>query len=185
MCGTLNCYKRKNFPRQTFSQFLVFSAKIYMSATFFKICHRQKFMLVKFFKTCHRRNFKCCKVLKIFPNIVRNCSSYVIIFNFQICILCCLSTAYPPSHQHNGCMENCALGHTFVRLHVTGIQKGLCIYLQKNTKAIWCKQKSCQFYHGTISGLHKSIPSFFNFSIFKSGHQQNIVSAKNLKLGHL
>ena len=31
---------------------------------------------------------------------------------------------------------------------------------------------------------HKSIPSFLNFSILESGHQQKIVPAKILKFGH-
>ena len=58
MCGTLSYYERKNFYKQTVSQFSVFSAKVYMSAKFFKICHPQKFMPVKFFKLGHPRNFK-------------------------------------------------------------------------------------------------------------------------------
>ena len=79
---------------------------------------------------------------------------------------------------------NLCTGHTYVHLHVAGIQNILSRYLEKNTKAIWYKQKLC-CYHGTISGLHKSIPSFLNFSLLKSGHQQKIAPAKILKFGHL
>ena len=88
-------------------------------------------------------------MLKIFPNIVGNCSSYVkisesqvlergatqsnqnnvFIFNFYICILSCHNTTCPLSHHRNGCMENCALGHMYVRLHFVGIQKMLRRYL--------------------------------------------------------
>ena len=130
MCGTLS-----NFHRQTVSQFLVFSAKVYTFANFFKISRPQKFMPVKCFKIGHPRNFKnFCKILKIFTNVVGNCSSYVKIlesqglqrgsgqsnhnnlftFNFYIFIF--------SFHHRNSCMAIGALGHTYVRLHVAGIQ---------------------------------------------------------------
>ena len=66
MCGTLSYYKRRNVYRQTVSQSLVFSAKLYMSAKFFKISHPQKFMPVKFFKAGHPQNFKCLQTVKDF-----------------------------------------------------------------------------------------------------------------------
>ena len=104
-------------------------------------------MPVKFLKTGHPQNFKFLqKMLKIFPNVVGNCSSYVkileiqvlqrgtrqsshnnvFIFNFYVSIISCLNTTCPPSHHHNGFMAICVLGHTYVRLHVAGIQNILC-----------------------------------------------------------
>ena len=84
MCGTLGYYKRRNFHRQTVSQFLVFSAKVYMSAKFFKICHPQKFMPVKFFKIGHQRDLKCLQNFKYISKCVVNYSSYIKILESQV-----------------------------------------------------------------------------------------------------
>ena len=88
-------------------------------------------MPVKFLKTGHPQNFKCLqKMLKIFPNVVGNCSSYVkileiqvlqrgtrqsihnnvFIFNFYVSIISFLNTKCPPSDHHNGCMATVYLG---------------------------------------------------------------------------
>ena len=85
-------------------------------------------------------------MLTIFPNVEGNCSSYVLkflkakctrqsshnnvfIFNFYICILSYPNTTCSSNHHHNDCMAICALGHTYVRLHVADIQKISCRYL--------------------------------------------------------
>ena len=57
--------------KKKLSQFLVFSAKVYMSVKFFKICHWQKFMPVKSFKIGHPRNFKCLQNFKDFSKCCR------------------------------------------------------------------------------------------------------------------
>ena len=134
MSRTLSYYKRRNFYRQTVSQFLVVSAKIYMSA-----------------KT---------SVYVYLVAFIQYALPGIIIINW------------------------CTWAH-LLWLHVAGIQKVLCRYLLKNSNAIWWKQKSCWFYHGTMSSLYKSILSLISFSILKSGHQQKIVPAKSLEFGHL
>ena len=141
MCWTLSYHKRKS-QTDCFTFFGLLCKSIYVC----KISPK-KFMLVKFLKTGHPQNFKCLqKMLKIFPNVVGNCSSYnkileiqvlqrgtrqtnhnnVFIFNFYISILNCLNTTCPPSHHHNGCMAICVLGYTYVRLHLAGIQNIFC-----------------------------------------------------------
>ena len=66
MCGTLSYNKRRNSHGQAVSQFLVFSAKVNMSAKFFKICHPQMITPVKFFKTAYPQNSKCLQNVKDF-----------------------------------------------------------------------------------------------------------------------
>ena len=53
----------------------------------------------------------------------------VFTFDFYICILSCLNTIYPPCHHCNACIAICAFDHTYVELHVAGIQKILCRHL--------------------------------------------------------
>ena len=67
----------------------------------------------------------------------------------------------PPGRHHNGCMAVCVLGHTYLRLHVAGIQK-ICLDISgKIQKQHYINKNHVNF---VMVSFLVYINQFFNFN---------------------
>ena len=176
-----------------------------MSAKVFKICHLQKITPVKFFKTGCLQILNVWKMLKNFPNVVGNCSSYVKILEAK----CYREVLGNP-------VTTMFLYLTFIYVYLVALIQhvlpvitimavwqfahlgtsmyGYMLLAFKNICLDICRKLQKQYDTNTNRINFTMVPflayinqflDFFNFNFLKSGHQQEIAPVKILKFGHL